>query len=656
MTSSLIISINTNYMIKLIDDFKGMLIDKKMNLTQHYSESITRDEFIQLLKCFFTFNNNWYIIVLNGYGDKGEFKLKNNTFISYREIKSTFNNIVSGEEKRLLIICDFFSSEQWVDECKIDYEFRRIYVQGTKCFFYNKDDYEFGVLLENLITINSNDSKLKINFPEVQYYEPKCIGFHYEIKNKIDLFLMFSSWKQMSSVIEIKYTPTIKEVDNNVKVIGYPINSVYDYYLGELYSSNNILFYQGELNNNSQPHGLGIYYNRYNTENSEIFTYFGEFFNGLFEGYGIEYHSNKLIEGFYVKGLKEGNLTEINNEFKFITHTIKNDEVEEGLIYYNSGGFYEGKLLNKKPHGFGKDFNFEQGQYTGWFNKGVKNGQGEIIYTTGSRLTTSFKDGEINGYGEYIPYNNDIVETEFYNLFKVKLKIPENLHIISIKGKFSKEIYNDWLEIQAFIILNNSTDVNCLDEEMKVNITIYAFTSNEEIIFWICNKYTSFNKSNTLSNINITAMCSSFDILSMKCNSEIIYQSKDIYTGMLLKGIRNGIGYYYNNLKYYEYYGFYVNGCKEGYGILIHNQKNFKYEGFFLKGKFHGKGKVDYTNGDSIEGEFNKGLFEGKFMYKYSNGNILICYYKQNKLLSKGIFYERYYSGLYDKEGEIITM
>ena len=192
--------------------------------------------------------------------------------------------------------------------------------------------------------------------------------------------------------------------------------------------------YYGKLKD-GRPNGMGVIMEM--SWGGETLTpiYLGEFKEGNYSGYGIEYDVDEYnampfqyvsFEGHYNKGKKDGDgvsyapvfdvelkewdkaysIADEMKEYGLVhTHYVlykgkyKDDkENGKGVMYYSDGTvMYEGNFKNNNFSGKGKLY-FRNGnlQYEGEFKNGVYNGKGKLYNEDGSvNYKGKFKDGDI---------------------------------------------------------------------------------------------------------------------------------------------------------------------------------------------------------------------------------------------------------------------
>lgn len=227
--------------------------------------------------------------------------------------------------------------------------------------------------------------------------------------------------------------------------------------------------YYGEVNENSEPTGMGIILEKIPVENNDplIFvTYVGNFKNGFYDGYGISFEYPEMFavfddevyiknqtlfngriisEGYFSQGLYNGNINyfecDINNAIWGLEDPM-DDLTLDDLIYNIKVATYENDILNGKyteyiygelaftgevengiPNGEGKKYQtYSQNhflEYEGNFENGVYSGYGKQYSTTTGKLIYEgyFKDGVYNGKGILYDENTGEIkhEGEFYN-------------------------------------------------------------------------------------------------------------------------------------------------------------------------------------------------------------------------------------------------
>lgn len=593
-----------------------------------FDENIAKSALISELKLSVeTFET--VLLIICSVADNYGIRISNNSHLCYYDIKSSLEKV-----KYSTIICDFYNSGSWVDCCLEQFDFKSISVLGAKCNFSNYSLYQPGHIVYNLYAANVKIDG-PISYPKGEIYSLCYAGLFKTTLEYFGLALLFSSWQQLENYINKQSTfLEIRKENDKFHFSGFVDESSQNsshHIIGEIFNdeAQQDFVYEGELHGfDFTPNGNGLML-------KENFYCLGEFKNGMLDGHGIlvSNSNSTVIEGQFFEGKKNGSICEYTDEYK-CTSTYENDmQTGPGLIYYKLGGFYEGYLNHNVPHGYGRLFNFNQGQYKGFFDRGLKSGEGELIFPTGSKYVGKFKQDSPEGYGAFYPINEEVGICELDNLFGIKLKIGNSIFSIeSIRGQFIKHNTNGWV-IMNIINLKTSR----------------VFDAYLNIVAGVPCKWYSTNMFDARSLYVSSENFNSF------YKGEIYYEnSQDIYRGYIINGIRNGAGYYFNKSQNSEFLGEYYKGYKHGKGTLINSLQGYKYVGDFRYGKFHGQGAIELFNGDMIIGHFKKGMINGKAVYRYASGTILVCEFKLGKLsVSTGTVYERYFEGRYAEPEKI---
>ena len=71
-----------------------------------------------------------------------------------------------------------------------------------------------------------------------------------------------------------------------------------------------------------------------------------------------------------------------------------------------------------------------------------------------------------------------------------------------------------------------------------------------------------------------------------------------------------------------SYMGSFSNSLYDGFGTFKWIQDGLTYEGRWKEGKFHGKGSLNYANGDKFVGHFCDGQKQGKGAIVKASGDV----------------------------------
>lgn len=398
---------------------------------------------------------------------------------------------------------------------------------------------------------------------------------------------------------------------------------------GRIYYSNGSSYVGDFINNQSDGFGTMYYPNDYEYE--------GSFSEGLFYGKGTLYKNNVEVSIFELKE-REG----------IIVHELYEDEygLKHGILFYNSGSYYEGDFENKVPNGFGKYYVVTSAYYEGNFLNGLFNGKGLLVTESNNTLRGEFKD-DIIFEGEHVSSSGYIrlgKFSEWSNLNGEGKIILLNKTII--EGTFSDDLLNGRGRITYFdgsVLEGDFQDGKFLG---KGSITLfnkeYGFEINsdkcegiaildDEVIPFIEDRLSEENSIDTSKEIKGRLYCfdgivcySSFKNLKMNGEAVVFYSNGNRYEGELKDNFRHGYGkFYFANGDEYE--GEFSEGYHHGKGIMIYNN-GVKYDGEFEGGSFHGSGVYYLSNGDRYECEFQNGSPNGYGSFYQKSGN----YYEGN--------------------------
>lgn len=191
-----------------------------------------------------------------------------------------------------------------------------------------------------------------------------------------------------------------------------------------LYYNDNLVFYQGSVNEKDVPHGKGTKFSP-----NGVKKYDGLFHNGQQEGFGTSFDSNgdKIFEGNFHSGSRYGHGIEFkkgkkvfegefHNNIKHGFGTSFNDleneisrgnweygRLQDGTFtdYYSTGVIsYHGGKKNDQFHGNGTSYS-EEGlvQYTGEYKKGKRHGTGTLFRQGILQYIGDFANDKIHGDG-----------------------------------------------------------------------------------------------------------------------------------------------------------------------------------------------------------------------------------------------------------------
>ena len=338
--------------------------------------------------------------------------------------------------------------------------------------------------------------------------------------------------------------------------------------------------------------------------------YEGEFLDGKRNGYGKEYYSDQIVfEGEYLDGNKlkgKGYGKDKYNKGKIIYEI--NNENGKGKEYDIEGNLiFEGKYLNGKRNGYGREYDFSSLIFEGEYLNGKKHGWGREY----SSKTLIFKGKYFNG-----------VKWSGQGGYNYEGKIEYEL----INGKCSSVVdYGDITYIGEY--LNGKKHGK--GKEYGRYVVFYKLIYEGE---FSCGKRKGIGKEYHYDKIIFEGEYLYNNRIRGKeyVNEILEFEGEYFHTkwngkgydesGNVIYELNDGCGKvkeYKNERLIYE--GDYLNGKKHGKG-KEYSREYLIYEGDYLNGKRHGKGK-EYDNGKLIfDGEF----IEGKRVEKYSDFCIII--------------------------------
>lgn len=281
---------------------------------------------------------------------------------------------------------------------------------------------------------------MKTKWEEFYSKDPSSI-----IKNKIN------KTKKYSNGLIFKYKSNNFDPYN----IDQFRNNVISCYKGSVELINNKKCGNGELINIDGTQKLGTFYNDnfcgWNTLlNTDGIIFIGLFNNDLLNSKGLSYNTDKecIYKGTFKNQMKEGYGEEFLNGCKYIGEFKGDKRNGKGKIIFKNCDYYEGEFKDDKIDGFGrfkwcnknKEYqgNFVNGKingngilkwgddmyYKGYFNNGIKEGNGECGFINKKAFFFNFKNDLPCGKGYFIDkynkkcevtYNHGKIVDEFLN-------------------------------------------------------------------------------------------------------------------------------------------------------------------------------------------------------------------------------------------------
>ena len=180
-----------------------------------------------------------------------------------------------------------------------------------------------------------------------------------------------------------------------------------------------IAIYIGGINALNQRHGLGQLKEPYLLK-------IGTWKNNEFNGWGrIIYNNGQVLEGKYYKGKLNGKGVYKYKDVLYIGDF--RDNIREGKgVLINKKFRYKGQFNMGKIDGYGKIVFLENkediGEYEGFFKENNIEGKGTMRWRNGNIYQGDMKNGKMNGFGKFIPYQGIPIEGVFRNNVRVNLK------------------------------------------------------------------------------------------------------------------------------------------------------------------------------------------------------------------------------------------
>lgn len=176
--------------------------------------------------------------------------------------------------------------------------------------------------------------------------------------------------------IAIKYKKNaIKSIGNYIDGIGCTMCFL-----------NGKMVYHGYVKNN-KAHYYGIL-------RTNLFTYKGEFVQGVRSGRGtIHYKNGDKYKGDFKNNMRTG----------------------RGVIERKNGDMYIGQFKNNKTHGYGKTLYKNGNFHEGIYKHGKRNGHGKVVLSSGQTYVGEFVDNKAHGKGELLFVNGNLYKGNFEN-------------------------------------------------------------------------------------------------------------------------------------------------------------------------------------------------------------------------------------------------
>ena len=171
--------------------------------------------------------------------------------------------------------------------------------------------------------------------------------------------------------------------------------------------------YDGDVNSDQMPHGKGTI--TYYKENTKIpdGKVSSEFVHGVMVGDAtVDYCNGSIYVGKYDKS--EGHRIEYGvmkyaDGGKYEGNWEKDLRHGKGNIIFSNGDKYIGNWKNNNMHGYGSYYYTDGNYYKGNFVKDLFQGNGTFYYANGNKYVGKFKDDMFNGEGTLFDKDGNII-------------------------------------------------------------------------------------------------------------------------------------------------------------------------------------------------------------------------------------------------------
>ena len=171
---------------------------------------------------------------------------------------------------------------------------------------------------------------------------------------------------------------------------------------------------------NGKINGKGI------KKNLEEYSYIGEFYLGMKEGFGKEENKKIIYEGEFHKDLKCGKgicqfkLLGEKYEGEFQNNLING----KGFYKWKNGNTFKGNFINGKMNGIGLFLWKDGSKYYGNYKNNIKEGKGKFTWSNGKSFEGNFLNGKPDGRGilTIIDENNNVISSDMVEYENGKLK------------------------------------------------------------------------------------------------------------------------------------------------------------------------------------------------------------------------------------------
>lgn len=340
-------------------------------------------------------------------------------------------------------------------------------------------------------------------------------------------------------------------------------------------------------------------------------------------------NQTEIIDDILEKSVK------IKDDGEFDINFLLNGKLIKGKYKGQFAKFKTSKDRNDLPHGNGS-FSCKYFQYTGNWQKGKFNGNGELIidlliyendYSVDiENLTYSgeFKLNRRHGYGKMI-YN---AKSSYQGEWENDIIHGKGLLIYSNENVYEGEFVNGKRQGKGKMTFHNG-EVNFISDGGNPLLTFPFYTGD-----WENDKIKGYGK---MSFVNGDTLTGNWNGLQFTGWGKKNFNSGDFYEGEWLNSKITGKGkYYWKDLDRY-FTGYFENNILKGEGVMVYPNGDVL-TGDWTGNKFSGKGRRRFNDGNSYEGDWVRGNFNGMGTYTWQNGSYYTGNWIENTREGLGIF------------------
>lgn len=335
--------------------------------------------------------------------------------------------------------------------------------------------------------------------------------------------------------------------------------------------------------------GSGVQVNKLNKD-----RYIGEFKDNLMSGYGEYYLGNgDKYQGDFKENLFHGEGVYLwKNGDVYEGNFINDDRTGFGTMKWNDGTKYIGEWKMNKIYGKGTKYYTESSDfknYTGDFIRGIKNGNGDVIFANGDTYSGEWKDGVRYGIGTYTWTDG----AKYVGEWKDNNRDGQGTYTYAGGSYYIGEYKDNRMHGQGtYTIPDNRVDSGYFENDQLNGEAVIRYSSG--------NKYVGHIKKDR------------------KCGfGTFTWADGSYYIGEYKDDNKHGNGKYvlkFKDGREVEYDGGWKDGKQDGYAVSKDLEGNID-EGSWIDNQPIGIRKIKYVNGDVYNGEYKNGKKDGYGLY-----------------------------------------